>query len=410
MGGADPRQSPVFSPVSRHWLNERRLRLYTRLFIALYAAALIGWGLGAGGRLATGGMPLGADFAAFWSASRLAHQGEAAAAYDPSRILAVSGQALPGNRVAFVWSYPPTAFLMVWPFGLLPYPAAYVLWVTVQVALFVFVLHRLAPARETVWCALAFPGLFINVLQGQNGLLSTAVMAGAVLLAERRPLGAGAVIALLAYKPHLALLFPAALVAGRRWRTFLAAMAATLGITGAAMLVAGPTSFLAFWNNLPAATHLTETGALPWHKMPSVLVQTLAFGIPLPLAWAIQAGAALAALAAVIWSWRRQAPLPLAGAVLAAGALLATPHVNDHDLALLGLPIAVLAWDGHRRGWLTLEREVLVAAWLAPLLDAPLASACGVHVGLLATMAVLGTTLRRILGHKTPPSRPEDGP
>jgi len=65
--------------------------------------------------------------------------------------------------------------------------------------------------------------------------LLTAALAGAALLSlERRPILAGVFIGLLAIKPHLALLFPVALIAIGAWRTLLAA-----AVTGTTFIFVG---------------------------------------------------------------------------------------------------------------------------------------------------------------------------
>jgi hypothetical protein len=50
------------------------------------------------------------------------------------------------------------------------------------------------------------------------------------------------------------------------------------------------------------------------------------------------------------------------------GALLISPYGFDYDLVILALPIALMAADGLRNGWMPGMRTVLVIAWLTPLL------------------------------------------
>ena len=74
---------------------------------------------------------------------------------------------------------------------------------------------------------------------------------------------------------------------------------------------------------------------------------------------------------------------------------LVSPYVFDYDLAWLAFPIAWLASAGLRNGWLRGEREVLVAAWLLPMLMAPIATAMSVQVGPLVICSLLWITVRR---------------
>ena len=94
----------------------------------------------------------------------------------------------------------------------------------------------------------------------------------------------------------------------------------------------------------------------------------------------------------------REAPTVLKAAVLVAGAPLAPPYVFDYDLVILAIPIAIIAWDGVRRGWLEGEREVLIIAWAAPILATSLAAGTGVQVGYLCVLALFVVAVRRAVG------------
>ena len=85
----------------------------------------------------------------------------------------------------------------------------------------------------------------------------------------------------------------------------------------------------------------------------------------------------------------------LNGAVLVTGGLLVPPYLFDYDLVLLAIPIAILAWDGVQRGWLRHEREVLVAAWLAPLAAPGIAEWSGAPVAVLCLLALFAVAVRR---------------
>jgi hypothetical protein len=86
-----------------------------------------------------------------------------------------------------------------------------------------------------------------------------------------------------------------------------------------------------------------------WSKMPTVYASVRLMGATPPLAMLIQGLAALAAIVAVSWVWRRRAPLCCRGSVLAVGIFLATPYAYEYDLAVLGLAFAWLGWEEFRR-------------------------------------------------------------
>jgi len=234
-------------------------------------------------------------------------------------------------------------------------------------------------------------------MQGQTGFLTMALFGGAVLLFDRRPLAAGILFGLLSCKPHFGLLVPLALLCGRQWTVFAAASITTLVFGMASAVVLGPDVWLAFWRNLPLLRDILEQGGVPWDKMVSPFAGMRLLGVGGVPAYVLQGVLALAAAAGVAWAWWRAVPLRLAAAVLVSGALVATPYVFDYDLVLLAVPIALLARDGCEQGWLPGDREVLVAAWLMPLLSPVIAHASGVQLGWLCLVALFAVALRRAI-------------
>ena len=74
---------------------------------------------------------------------------------------------------------------------------------------------------------------------------------------------------------------------------------------------------------------------------------------------------------------------------------LVSPYLFDYDLAWLAFPIAWLALGGLRDGWLRGDREVLVAAWLLPLLMLPIVKAVPIQIGPWVLGALLLVIMRR---------------
>ena len=62
--------------------------------------------------------------------------------------------------------------------------------------------------------ALAYPAVLINIGHGQNGFLTAALLGGALVILDRRPIVAGILFGLLVYKPQFGLMIPLALIAG----------------------------------------------------------------------------------------------------------------------------------------------------------------------------------------------------
>jgi Glycosyltransferase family 87 len=247
---------------------------------------------------------------------------------------------------------------------------------------------------------LAFPGTFINAFHGQNGFLTTALFGGAILTLQSRPALAGVLFGLLSFKPQLGLLIPLALACARLWTAFVVAAATSIAFAAVSALVIGAGSWLAFWNNLPVVRMVLDDGSLPWAKIPSLYIFLRTLGAAAAPAYALHAALAVAVAAVVAQIWWRDRNSLLAAAVLTSGAVLVPPYLFDYDLALLAIPLAILAWDGVQRGWLPWEREVLVAAWLLPLVGPGFTEATGVPVAAPCLLALFAVAVRRA-AHRT---------
>jgi hypothetical protein len=390
------KQEPVPVSDGAHWLTEERLRVYPRIFLAIFVIAAAGWVLNSHDLIDPQGKPLGYDFMAYWSASYLMLQGEPAAAYDVVRIIGAGRVGVPALISPHPWFYPPMFGLVVLPLALLPYIWSLALWLAATLPGFVLVLRRIAPTPHTVWLCLAFPGTYVNAIHGQNGFLVASLFGGAMLALERRPVLAGILIGLLSFKPHFGLLIPLALICGRQWTAFFAAAVTSIAFALASTAVLGVASWEAFFGFMPmVATLLEEPHNLNWANMPSMFASLRLLGVAIPVAYTLQALLALTAAAGVAWAWWRGTPLPLAAAVLISGSLLVSPYLFDYDMPLLAVVIALLAWDGQCNGWRRGEREILVAAWLIPVVGTVVSTVTALPLGILCLVAVFALALRR---------------
>lgn len=382
----------------RHWLDAERLRVYPRIFLALYAVAVVAYGVTLHDGLDFRGQVLGADFVCFYSAAKVALAGHAPLAWDFGVLLPVQQALFPAyTGYGWPWFYPPPFLVLVTPLALLPYVAALAVFLGATGTAWWLTLRRAIGRPGAGWLVAAFPGLWMCVAQGQNGLLTAALAAGSILALRRRPVLSGVLLGLLIIKPHLAVLFAVALVAGRAWKTILVAAGTALAALGLSELVLGPGSVAAWLASMPLASAATEEGALPWAKMPSTFALLRLLGASVDWAYVGWGLVALAAAAAVWLVWRRTDSVQLRGAVLMSATFLANPHIHDYDLAWLAFPIAWLALYGLEHGWRRGDREVLVAAWLLPALSTAIATATHLQLGPVGLGALVWITLRRVL-------------
>lgn len=388
-------------------LYGERGRMYPRLALALYAVGLVTLFCLSPGLVTPAGKPFGSDFITFWSAGHLTLAGRPEAAFDVAAIVAAQRLAVPGSDTVYLWHYPPLFQLVAAGLATMPYLVSYIVFVALGLAAYGAVLRQMIGTRDAIVLLLAYPGAMVAVLHGQNSLLSTALVGGALLMLDKRPAVAGVCIGLLAYKPQLGLLFPLVLAITGRWRVFAWAAATVLAFTGVATLVLGLDLWRVFLANAAVVREAMGPGQLPWDKMPSAFIQLRMLGVGETVAYGAQTTVALAAACMVGYVWLRAGATRLAGATLVAGTLLISPYTFDYEMALLAIPLAVLASDLADKGAARWQKLLLLALFLLP----PLVSACakwtGLQIGFFAIAALFIWCARRALAEV---SREESGP
>ncbi len=383
---------------ARHWLNGERIRVYSWLIVVIFGVTLVVWiGLSLPDLVDPKGKPIGYDFMSYWSAARLALEGRAEAAFDGAQITAIQHQAVPFlPNIWYPWHYPPIFLLVVAPLGFLPYPAALATFVLSTATLWAALVRRILVDKEAWIVAGATPAGLINLLDGQNAFLTAGLAGFARLWLDRRPVAAGILIGLLAVKPHLAVLFPLALLAEGRWRSIAAASLTVLALAAASLLAFGWGSFVTFWHHLPISQAMADQGAVPWGTMPSPYVFALSLGAPVGVARGLQGAVALFAAGCVWRVWRNPgAAFAAKAATLVAGSLLVSPYLFYYDLTWAALAIAWLAQLGIERGFYRFEREILLFAWLAPVLMQPVHLLTSLQLGFPAVLMLLLVAVRR---------------
>jgi arabinofuranan 3-O-arabinosyltransferase len=307
--------------------------------------------------IAPNGSGIESDFVNVWAAGRLALAGHAAAAYDwPTHKLmeeTAVGHAFDGY---FGWHYPPTFLFVAAALSLLPYAAAYALWVFATFPAYLVAIRAIIGDRVGYLLAAAFPAVLPNFIVGQNGFLTASLVGGALLLLETNPIAAGILLGLLTYKPHLGLLFPIALAAGGYWRAFFTAAIVAVLMAGASWLAFGNEAWLAFLGNIGHTSQaFLSQGWADWSKLQTAFGLTRTLGGSERLAWIVQAVVSLVAAISVAIVWRGKAAYDIKAAALGVGVLVATPYLYIYDLVALAVPIAFLLRLGNARGYLSRE-------------------------------------------------------
>jgi alpha-1,2-mannosyltransferase len=393
------------------WLTRERIRLVAVAILGVSLVALVYLLVTANGLVDLQGRPLGTDFSSFYAAGTHILDGHPEAPYDLARQHARE-QAIFGLATPFYgWLYPPFFLFIAAALALLPYGAALATWQAITLGLYLLAIrailessfrgeptrpHRTGQPDDWLVFALAFPAVLVNLGHGQNGFLTAALLGGALAVLDRRPLVAGVLFGLLAYKPQFGLMIPLVLAASGRWRSFAAAAATVALLVVATTVVFGPD----VWHAFLESTRFTrlvvlEQGDPGWHKMQSLFAWARMWGAPIPLAYALQ-GVLVAGLAAtLIRLWRSAAPYPLKAAALCLATVLATPFTFDYDMMVLAPAIAFFAADGFVRGFGPWEKTALAALWLMPLVARGVAQITLIPTGVPVMLALFILLLRR---------------
>jgi hypothetical protein len=333
--------------------------------------------------------PLGTDFSSFWTAGRMALEGQAPLAYDWTAHHAMQMRTH-GIDAYFPWSYPPVFLLVAAVVGALPYAPALAAWQAASLALAAAVFRQILPSRFALMVAAGFPAVLICLGHGQTGFLTAALLTGGVVLLERRQeVLAGVAFGLLAYKPQFGLLLPLVLVAGSHWRAIISATFTVLASVGLTLALWGWPVWQAFLDTLPLTrTIVFESGNTGFEKFQSIFAWVRLWGGPLVLAYGLQALVTGFSVVTCVWLWRRETSFRLKGAALLIGALLSSPYVLDYDFIVFGMALALLVAHGIARGFLPWEKTLIAFAWFAPLCARTLAQTILLPLGFLTLATV----------------------
>lgn len=360
----------VPAPITRGggWPGSRRLHVYggALLFLEYFLLGMWWWGHHV---LKNTTIPSpGWDLVVFWNAASLAVTHGAAAAYDWALLRAAEAAILPPD-IFGPFSYPPTFLLLIYPIGMLSFGAATVVFSASGIALYLGVLRSTLASQQLPWLipAVAFPGVWVTLVTGQNSLFTAAAAGAALVLLRRSPIAAGACIAMLCIKPQLGILFPLYLLCGRQWRALVSAAFFSVLILAVSWLAFGTDTFVAAAKSLAMFRHaIVENGGVILYGAPTVFGTLRSAGYSTTMSYAVHAGVATLVIAACIWLWRSTCRVELRAASLPIATLMVQPYLIYYDLAWLALPMAWLTADFVRHGSSRFEKAVLLAAWLVP--------------------------------------------
>jgi len=312
------------------------------------------------------------DFIEWWSASAIVLSGSPADVYDSTRLWATEKSIASLDAGFTAFPYPPIYLLIIAPLARMPYVWALTLWSTLSLVAYILVMVKIEP--RGLLLTLTFPGAYLNLISGQNGFLTLALIGTGVLCLKRRPILAGAAFGLCAYKPQLAVLIPLFLLVTGRWRTLMASAASLAVFWLLSCALFGWRTWIAFFRSVHfTRVAVLEQGSPGWEKFQSVFGAARMWGLGVEASYLVHFSVAALAVSVAVLVWRRTGAIELQAAALVAATMLVTPHLLHYDTVLLALPIAWLAIDGLRSRFLPGDIAILVVLWLYPFFTLPLA-------------------------------------
>jgi hypothetical protein len=315
------------------------------------------------------------DFLVFYAAARAYFEGKLALVYDSAAFTSFqnalfSSDYFPQPVKFRPFFYPPTWLLLLLPFGLLGIAEAFGAFMAATV-----IAATASEGRGNRWAWLAVltsPAAVWVVVAGQNTFLSVALLYGGFRLLDRAPAAAGILLGLLSYKPQIWVLVPLALFAARAWRAMGWMIGTVIVLSLASLAVFGAGAWLDFLDAArqvasgPAADEMFER---IFTQMTTLLAAARIVGLPPPLANALQIAAAILAVAAVWYAFRKHGSSAARTAVLVTATFLVSPYTLNYDLLLLMPAVALLFQQAVAdKKFLPLERLTYFLLWLIPTL------------------------------------------
>jgi hypothetical protein len=326
-------------PVTQDRANAEFLRALCLLGGALFVLTLVTYLLTANW---TGAFPrdkatlvLGRDFLNLWM------YGVASLAPDPARFYDVPtynaelatllGPGYPGQN----WPNPPTALVVMAPFGLFAYFPALLAWFAVSLLAFALAGRREIADLRVLAIVMVSPAALLCVLSGQSSFLTTAALLAIFATLDKRPVAAGVLIGLLTVKPQLGILFPFALIASGRWKVFGVAAFTAVALFLASVAIGGVESWHDYITKaMPLQREVLQDPAgiaMPFHPTIFMNIRGVVgnhFGEIIQLAFTT---AAIGAITAA-FRWRRDADPRMLQALFFAGTVSASPYMGAYDL------------------------------------------------------------------------------
>jgi hypothetical protein len=240
------------------------------------------------------------DFIEYWSAGKLLAHGDNP--YSGPMILAIEKSRGFTPNDPLIMLNPPWALPMVFPLGFLPVIPALVLWILACTAAILISMVLLEIPVQSRMIAFLFTPILGTYMMQQSSPFLLLGLALFLRFHDRRPFAAGAALTLMAFKPHLFLIFWVVLLADclyrRRFR-LMAGFAASLIATSAAVTLWMPH----VWQDYLTLVRGTTLDQNFYPTIPTLLRAI----INVHMVWIATVPSCIALVWGAVYYWRRRA-------------------------------------------------------------------------------------------------------
>ncbi len=353
--------------------------LWVSLAASAYAWAVFSWNFVHPGLIGYDFGGPGTDWMVFYSAARAVLAGQKAVLFEGDRFTEYLNTGMASWLSAPLpyrpWVNPPIFLFLLVPLSGLGFLGSYLVFQGLSAAALAWALAGIDSRRDRQMslAVIISPAAAITAIQGQSAMLVAALLVGGLRLAPARPVLAGALLAVLTFKPQFWMYVPVALVGARHYRCLLAAFVGAGLLAVASALTFGIDHWI--WWFGQAAGGLTDPGSkwVEYGRLWGNSVSTCAvlLGLPPPVPSLLQGLATLGSAVAVFVAYRSALPANRKLAAFLVATLLGAPHSGFYD-TILAVVAAALWLGGTRlreddmRPWI-----VALVLWLAPLLMPP---------------------------------------
>ena len=301
-----------------------------------------------------------ADFRQLYVAGYMVRTGHRTQLYDYAEQTYLQNMLVSNDELAVPFIRPAYQALLFVPFSLLPYGAAYLGFLFLNLLMLAVVYLLLKPRMRRlsrVWPGLP-PAMFLGfypvslaLMQGQDSILLLALLAGALVSLEQdRESAAGALIGIGLFKFQIVTPIVLLFLLWRRWRFARGFAASAMLVSLLSLLTIGWSQSVVFGRSLLSvgAGLPGATGAINFPLRVSVManLRGLVYGLAGSRAswlW-LQAVTILLSLLVLIWIWVRGRGQWQGGAALVlpvTASVVVSYYLFIHDLSILLIPIVL---------------------------------------------------------------------